>query len=425
MIKKIIATLLFIPILGCFLIGDEKANKEKDSDFDIVWKTPVTGLSGNYSSVIEGNILYYVDQGLESLDYSCEVSAIDLNSGNKIWQNINIDHKIGSNIAINEEDIFVIDNPNEETREIGGIIVIDKKTGVKKGYIQPSNLFFDYDDKAVQIKEWWVAEHKGFLYFPVDSRDVNVMSGYYRISLDSINLNPSKKSYIKPELVLNITKKQRISTKPLFEGDRAYFYIGGAGPLYIENDYHLFENCYTQDVVRMVCIDLEGNIIWDRGFDYLGAVVGAGYNFKLDNNILYAADTSGVAAVNKNTGELLFEQSTDYDQGSFGVDYLTYSNGKIFYCMDNYLKCSDATSGKLLWEFNTGYTNMTNPIVFGDLVYNLDQSALRAFNIHTGNIVYQNEDLSISLRLPGYIPHKDNVIYIMDNYEIIALKMKE
>lgn len=417
MIKKRIIILIFLaPLLGCLLEKNNEDNKEVSNQIDILWKISELNVSSNFNSIIDGNLLFFAGNS---------ISCIDLNIGKTIWTNQD-KIKVDSHLEVNDKFVFTLEAPDLDKQEVGNITVLNKKTGERVGIIVPSILCFDYGDKAVQFSEWWVEEYKNNLYIPIRSRDINIDSGIYKIDLNELTMDALNKSYVQPELILKITEKQRISSRPVFDKNRAYFYVGGSGPLYVEGGYHLYENCYTQDVVRMLCTDLKGNIFWDRGFEYIGCVVGGNNNFKLVDNTLYIADSSGIAAIKNKTGEVIFEKKIEYDSGSLGVEYLEYSNKKIVYSFNNYLKCSNSRNGKVIWEFDTKYTNSTNPIIYGNIVYNVDPDALRGFNIKNGKKVYENTSLGISgYRTVGYIPHKDDVIYIMKTNEIIAVKIKD
>lgn len=131
-------------------------------------------------------------------------------------------------------------------------------------------------------------------------------------------------------------------------------------------------------------------------------------------NILIQANTvDGLAALNKNNGNLIWKIHVDKGVGG----QPTISDQRIYFGGNNgYFYCADLNSGKIIWKFDTRMDNLAPPSIEGNKVFFLSgNNIVHALNKNTGKSLWRYNRLStspISLRGGSKPAFKNNKLYI-------------
>jgi outer membrane protein assembly factor BamB len=137
------------------------------------------------------------------------------------------------------------------------------------------------------------------------------------------------------------------------------------------------------------CRTSDGELVWSKNFgrDFGGKMhSGWGYSESplVDGELLICtpgANDAMLAALNKNTGEVVWKTKMPADTGKKGGDGAAYASPVVAHCagVKQYITLvgrgvisADAKTGELLWGYNrvaNGTANIPTPIVKGDFVF--------------------------------------------------------
>lgn len=312
--------------------------------------------------------------------------------------------------------------------------VLDKETGDIRGKLKisiPEDVPILYPDQPIYIFNQWMVTDGARLIFPVNYDHPSYpyrCHGIFSYELNESDLQGETETEVVIRPLVLSSERQWVSSRPLLDGDTAYVYIGGfgtprpAGPLPEGGQEGYF---YTQDQVKVYAVDvLTGNVLWTASPRYVGWLPFCGV--QTDGTRLFIGDASGLLALDKATGEILFERPPDAPVADNAIAdlFMTYSDGKLYTTRLGKLYCFEATTGKTLWTDENPYTRDSNPVVYGDRVYLADPEGLRAFNKNTGKRLGIDRSLSVGgYRIQGYMPYEGDMMYILRDQEIVAVRL--
>lgn len=204
------------------------------------------------------------------------------------------------------------------------------------------------------------------------------------------------------------------------------YYEGGPGSTPTIADGKVYTLSKT---ARAFCLNLEdGKVVWERKFDYKEPEWGFAGSALIWNDLaIFNVGESG-AAVNKDTGEPVWQ--SDNDQAGYATGVPVKMEGAetvVMFCKDSVVGLEPKT-GKVLWSapWDTKYgVNAADPIVQGNEVfiasgYNRGCSLLRVSDGET-QTVWENKHMRSQMSGPVLI---DGYLYGFDDNELACVDWK-
>lgn len=407
----ILLTLIYIIVLTTCVWQKDDVPVESSIVFDEVWKTTGFAVTSSRDSLVHNGVLYLPESLRQGM------CAIRLSDGVVLWRFSNI-FNANTNPVLHEGKLYVT------SRRRSGVPctlwIINSENGVILGRLE---LDINSADTNLIQYEGWLALHENTLYFPISCfNDADHgPSGIYRLDLLSLPSYGEDPVPVAPDLFLPSGQFQRESVYPVFDEDRVFVYFGGLGwsGALPEGEELLGRKYYPQSAVRLYALTYDGTIIWETGFDHAGEVFAGGKRLLLSDNTLFLADSSGRAAVNKVTGDLLYEK-----KGVSGWQRMTLENNRIYAAFDLELRCYDLATGNVLWINRHDYTRDANPVIWKNRLYMVDSDALHVYNKNTGLLLGRERSLGIrDYRDAGYIPHVGDIMYVPKTEELVAIRL--
>jgi outer membrane protein assembly factor BamB len=146
------------------------------------------------------------------------------------------------------------------------------------------------------------------------------------------------------------------SNSPVTDGENIYAYFGSRG---------------------LYCLDLKGNLKWERDFDKMEKVMSFGEGSSpvlYKNKLILLRDHEGQSAIyvmNKNSGKDIWMQNRD-EVSSWASPFLVEINGQtqIITSATNRIRSYDLETGKIIWE-GTGMTRnvIPMPVLKDNIIY--------------------------------------------------------
>lgn len=397
--------------------------------FEVLWETPMYSVVSRNGHVLHDDVLY-IQQG-------SGIIAVDANTGTKIWETVGAD-KVGPYsqlLVIDNYLVFVgmsLDEENDLCRHLWLMNRLDGSLVGRNKLVCPDFVpvadwdFFYYEDN-------WILSYNNKLILPVlrmATEGTFKFLGIYEFefSVDSFSLDNDIDPIVM-EPLYSLEPRRSAWTKPIIDGNLMYTYVGGhgwRGPLPPGGDRE-DQRYYYQEDVKVVAINLDTkNTEWEAPMGILGDQSSTEHMI-LVNNILYIADYIGHAAVDVRDGSVVYENEENNRFG-FMRGWRTYDDGILYYPMrDATLTAVRASDGKILWSHQPEeyiHNRESNPLIWGDRVYMVDPEGLRAYNKKTGKYYGLQESLGIpGNRIPGYIPFKDDIIYIPQTDKLVAVRL--
>jgi hypothetical protein len=412
LVKNFLSLILGVALMGCsWLNPPEEENSRNTLDPDIIWDQNIDfRILNKIKATLDGDNLYLPLSGYG-------LSLVNVDNGETIWWNNEI-YAMGTNVAIMNNRIYnVFEYEYEEG--LGNFFVYDQLDGTLLG-----RYWFEecIDDDAVIVDGEWLEIYGNYLYFALDSPYYeDQLAKVFRIDLQSLELtDASEIPIIQKEIFFSDNSELTFSTRPIFEGDKVYLLSGGIGTKIPEDEAITKRGQYHQSDVRLRCLDLSGNILWETGFEHTGwAVYGDGLRSYEDDKLLLAAH-DGLALLYKDTGEIIYEK-----EGYWADTYLTIEGEYAYSTIYNDLKCFHIPTGELIWTDTINYTRDCKPIIFNNHVYVVDSDALRMYDKSTGELLGVNYDLGVpGYRWQRYMPFRDDELYILKTEKIVAIRME-
>ncbi len=180
---------------------------------------------------------------------------------------------------------------------------------------------------------------------------------------------------------------------------------------------------------RAFCLDLnDGKVLWEKQFDYEAPEWGfAGSVLILDDLAIYDVGRAG-AALNKETGEAVWQSGRDRSGYSTGVPATIGGTEQVvMFCKKNVLGFRPRT-GEILWSlpWETKYdVNAADPIIAGDEVfiasgYNRGCSLIRVAG-DKAQTVWENKNMRSQMSGPVLI---DGYLYGFDDNALACVDWK-
>lgn len=413
----ILYTSRVVSVLGILLLvltccGCPSEPAEEEPFADVVWQTSGYGIDGCENGILSDGVLYQPE------GWYGGISATRVSDGKLLWQ-IGQKFSAKSNVVVSGERLYIFSCAiHEDGIDVEDYLwVLNKESGTVMARVTLTG------SPVLHQSEGWVALYKGYLYFPCTDDVFNpTVDGIFRMAETDIELSGDTDQTRSVSLFLDVTQYQRPSVRFLFENDRVYVYLGGAGWRgRLPEGETLIPGYYPQDAVQVLCLNLDGTEIWKTGLQYAGRVSGANDVLLMDDTRLYLGDWSGRACLNKADGSLVWEQS-----GFTSSDRLVLEGKKLYSTCDVSLNCFNAETGALQWQFNSSFTLDSNPIIWKSRVYCVMADALRVFEAGNGKLLFTNSDWGLpGYRVQGFIPYQDNIIYLPKINEITALRLRD
>lgn len=391
--------------------------------FDVLWEAPMYSVHNSYASILHENTLY-VQQGSGMI-------AVDITDGHELWRTVGSDKvsPYSEMLLIDDYLLFVGISYGEDGKLRRDLWLMNRHTGSLVG----RNKLVCPD--FIPVAEWdyyfyqydWIESYGNRIIMPI----MKMMDpGHFaHLGVYEFDFNPAlftmddDKEPIELECVYKFKERQDGQVRPIIENNIMYQYVCGSGwrGALPEGD-ELEDGFYYQKDVHVVAIDLVTNtVLWKVNLNICGWA-SSHEHLLLEDQILYIADYRGRAAIDTQNASLLYE----YSGGTMG--YSAYDDGILYYpFVDATLRAYRPSDGKLLWEHQPEeyiHNRETNPLFHGDRVYMVDPEGLRAYNKKTGKYYGLQESLGApGNRIPGYIPFKDDIIYIPQTTRLLAVRL--
>ena len=406
-LNSTILSLLLLLISGCpFLSG----NSQSQTNYypDIIWNGDNDYYITNHlDSRMDEEILYTPEFSTTGL------SATDLDTGKLLWRNSEYYGFETKPVCWGDYVICLLDSKpdlvfyNKKTSEISGKVNIQSIEG--SAHFPQQGYWLKLIENDLYI---------GCLLTYNDYTEIS--NRLYRISLNDFSLPSIQEQEIQAELLINYQKNGTLRVEPLIENNRIYVYFGGAGRKIPEDQSPKNLSEHHQSDLSVGCYNLEGTLIWSTPLKKCGWIGGGTEVIQFFNDDkLFLTGADGIALLDKNTGETIYEKSCDG-----GWEYITIDGDYAYVPLFNYLKCFHIPTGELVWEHQNLYTRDCKPVIYGDHVYVVDSDALRKFDKRTGKLLGVNEKLGVpGYRSQRYMPHRDDILYILQRERIVAIRM--
>ncbi|MDQ7816804.1 MAG: PQQ-binding-like beta-propeller repeat protein [Melioribacteraceae bacterium] len=146
----------------------------------------------------------------------------------------------------------------------------------------------------------------------------------------------------------------------------------------------------------------QGNFLWNKsGTEFPAGGSSWSSPLLMNNKIFWAGQDKGLAALNAETGAILWIDTLNFMNGTY--DSPVGYEGKVFISRNNYadqsarsLLALDAETGTIIWQKNNFYTSnrsakpiAAEPLGQGGKLFAASNDTLYCFNIRNGNIVWK------------------------------------
>lgn len=402
-------------VIGVSIIGylpSQEFLNAQEFDIEELWSTSDDFLFSNRRESA------YQQSELYTADLKGRVSRIDLDTGEILWQDSTDDETLYNAYTANpvswNDYVILIRLPHIITgREYySNIYFYDRNSGeLLKVFSMPILENSDYN----WVHGQWLSLYGNKLYFSMtllycDEQDEleSTRSVICVIELDQLDLGSSGDDQLNCDILYEVPNEsktlKRLYGPPLFQDQLIYIPVGG-------------------DPTRgdLVCMDLDGRIIWQQNLIHTGNQRNSSYhalNF-YGNDLLLWSTLSGLALVNKNNGEIIYDIP-----GSWAANCVSI-NGDYAYSTDGFtLRKFHILSGEVIWENQSHYSRDSNPILYMDRVYLVESDALRVYSDDDGSLIDENNNFGVTGAFyQGFIPNCDGVLYIQQDERIVAIKL--
>jgi len=419
-----IQSLLQYLIIGAAFIGCSGWLDEPDpSDFhpEVIYEfSDEFSFSNGIDNYFEGNILL-VNRGLWWGDdgfIKNYFMKVNLETYKVIWKNNQFKYDSTNPVIWNNFAIFSAYKTNEGE---GGFnfAFLDLETGETRArFVLSRELTEEYHG----IHGFWLKVIEDDLYFASRANDPE---GYHvkfnRLNLKTLSMERENIQSITPEVLYTYTNASLMRTEPVFEKEYIYLHLGEAGSKVPDDQPKTQQSQYHQGDIKLLKMDLQGNLLWETGFEHTGWIGDASKALTLfKEDQLFLPTYFGAALVDKNTGEVIYDKPGHYCSGRMTLegDYAYMTGWQS-------LNCVYVPTGEIIWTHDIEFTRNCKPILYGDRVYVVDSDALRVYNKKTGELRGVNYNLGVpGYRSQGVMPYIDDILYILQTEQIVAIRME-
>lgn len=416
-----ILVLLWVSLTGCPLFPEAQPwhYPYPRMDMGVVYEVPVDFGSGNsYHPVVYNGILYSRQRA--------GLAAIRLSDGTKLWENIREGFQAWSAAVLVGEHLVFAGFTRVEDGQRLEMWAVDQHSGefVGRASLQVPP---EYAHRDYFFQGGWLVARNGRVYLPLRASGEIRTGGFVYLGLFSFEFSPSDFSAAGGELSLRleypVSVEQNMGIHPIMDGNTMYLYLAGHGwrGRWEPGEEFQEEEHFRQESVRLVALDLSGSPadpaereLWSTGFSHLGTST-RGHNLVRQQQDFYVYGDDALARVRN--GEVIWERSLP----RHGAYQLVYHDGVLY---TNYIHAVRASDGQLLWEQPHRLIRDSNPVLYGNRLYKVENDGLRILNRHTGEVLGLDPELGVfGPIIQGYIYSQGDILFIQQSERFLAVRL--